>query len=383
MGQNSPVIRRGKRGPQGLQGITGIQGITGPLGVGATGIQGLQGTTGIQGIGTTGIQGNTGIPGGAQGATGIRGNTGIAGPPGGGDSLIWDAYNNAVGTAFTTGDQTLPLTTVRTSDSAFSLASSEVTCNTAGTYKITYDTSLYISTGTSRSQAETWLEVNTTEVNGTRAQIYARTANYGSATSASCYLSLSVNDVVRIRAARTQGTSTLQAPANNIRLVIEKADIVGAQGSTGIWGFTGIGGLGGTQGVTGIQGITGIANLTTTEATATATTTTTSTTDVQTDSMTLTPAAGTYLAFFSGSVTNNTRGTSIYTSIYSGGAQVASSEREANVGGDDINTWIGILPFTCIAKVTVNGAQTIEGRWRVSTGTGTMYERTLNLIRVT
>ena len=382
MGQNTPAILTNERGLQGSAGATGILGLTGILGYGITGIAGTQGVTGIAGLGNQGILGATGLAT-IAGHTGVQGLDGFDGIQGTADSIIWDAYNNAAGTAFTTGNQTLPLTTVRTSDSAFSLASSEVTCNTAGTYKITYDTSLYVSTGTSRSQAETWLEVNVTEVNGTRAQIYARTTTYGSATTASSYLSLSVNDVVRIRAARTQGTSTLQAPANCIRLVIEKADIVGPVGVTGLIGLTGIAGsYTGLRGNTGIQGSGSPTFPTTTEATATTTTTTTATTDTQTNSMTLTPVAGTYMVWFSGSVTDNTRGASIYTSIYSAGAQVAYSEQESNVGGDDVNTWIGVLPFTCIAKVTVNGAQAIEGRWRVSTGTGTMYERTLTLLRI-
>ena len=38
--------------------------------------------------------------------------------------------------------------------------------------------------------------------------------------------------------------------------------------------------------------------------------------------------------------------------------------------------------FCCVAVVTVNGAQSIEGRWRVSAGTGTMYVRGLTLLKV-
>jgi hypothetical protein len=118
----------------------------------------------------------------------------------------------------------------------------------------------------------------------------------------------------------------------------------------------------------------------TSEVTATATTTTTSTTDVLVGSMTTTPAAATYLVWFAGSVTHGTNNANIYISIYAGGTQVAASEillahKWASNGDTD--------SFMCIARVTVNGSQTIEGRWRTSSGTATMYQRTMTLVKST
>lgn len=115
------------------------------------------------------------------------------------------------------------------------------------------------------------------------------------------------------------------------------------------------------------------------EATAIANTTTTSTTDVLTNAMTLTPPAGTYMVLFSGSVTNTAGSAQVSTSIYSGGVQVASSERvyQNVIFGADTDA-----PFCCVAIVTVNGAQAIEGRWRVSGGTGTMFQRSLQIFEV-
>ncbi len=116
-----------------------------------------------------------------------------------------------------------------------------------------------------------------------------------------------------------------------------------------------------------------------TAATATADTTTTSASDVLVNSMTLTPAAGTYMVWFSGSVDHSANNGSGEMSIYAGGAQVASSERDfaRGAGQGDVTT-----PFTCVALVTVDGIETIEGQWRTASATLTMHERTLHIVEV-
>jgi hypothetical protein len=110
--------------------------------------------------------------------------------------------------------------------------------------------------------------------------------------------------------------------------------------------------------------------------------TTTSTTDVLATGMTITPPAGTYMVWFSSSVSSDTNNAEVWASIYSGGTQVSGSERELMRGAAQGNVAIG---FACVARVTVNGAQAIEGRWRVTaSSTGTMESgRTLSIIRVT
>lgn len=105
--------------------------------------------------------------------------------------------------------------------------------------------------------------------------------------------------------------------------------------------------------------------------------TTDSVVDVVMTGMTLTPAAGTYAVFLSGSVDHGSAGGSIETSIYSAGARVPASERRFLRGADPVT-----CSFACHAKVTVNGAQAIEGRWRVAAGIGTMHERTLLISEV-
>lgn len=112
---------------------------------------------------------------------------------------------------------------------------------------------------------------------------------------------------------------------------------------------------------------------------ATADTTTTSGTDGVADSMTVTPAAGTYAVWFSGSIEHSSNNSTINLSIYSGGSQVAASERlfRRGAGQGDVAT-----TFTCMAKVTVNGSQAIEGQWRTSSSTATMHQRQLLIVAV-
>ena len=108
-------------------------------------------------------------------------------------------------------------------------------------------------------------------------------------------------------------------------------------------------------------------------------TTETSATDVLVASMTLTPAAGTYAVTFTSSVELSANNSAAFFSIYSAGSQVAASERKAQRGAGQGD--VG-LPFTCAAKVTVNGSQAIEGQVRVSAGTATIHQRTLMIVEV-
>jgi hypothetical protein len=101
-------------------------------------------------------------------------------------------------------------------------------------------------------------------------------------------------------------------------------------------------------------------------------------TDVLATGMTLTPAAGTWLVTFSGSITNATSGETTYVSIWYNGLQVASSERRWTRGTQAVTGG-----FTCQAIVTVSGALAVEGRWRTTNGTsGSLHQRTLTAVRV-
>jgi len=116
------------------------------------------------------------------------------------------------------------------------------------------------------------------------------------------------------------------------------------------------------------------------QATATANTTLNSGTYTQLGSMTLSPAAGTYLALFSTSASGPS-GSIIDTSLFVGGVQVAHTERS--------NTQETSIPATAfahaiLAKVAPTAGQVVEVRWRNSgtAGTITAHQRTLTLYKV-
>lgn len=152
----------------------------------------------------------------------------------------------------------------------------------------------------------------------------------------------------------------------------------GGGGGRGPTGPTGPGG--GATGPTGATGLSG--NAPNFQATATGDITTSSVTDVVATGMTLTPPAGTYLVWFSGvfSTENSNAEETLYASIYYNGTKVDSSESSCLTGKSN-----GNMPFISIAKVTVNGSQAIEGKWRTTDGAGdtaTMHQRNITALQV-
>ncbi len=112
--------------------------------------------------------------------------------------------------------------------------------------------------------------------------------------------------------------------------------------------------------------------------TATASTTTTSATDVLMSGMTVTPAAGTYSVFFGTALQHTTNNQIVYVSIYVGGTKQTYSERPYQSG-----RWVGSAYCgDTHARVTVNGSQAIEVRWRTSAATATALQRSLMIVRV-
>jgi hypothetical protein len=113
-------------------------------------------------------------------------------------------------------------------------------------------------------------------------------------------------------------------------------------------------------------------------AEASGTTTTTSSSFTSVNSMTLTPASGTYLVWLRGNWKLSAAGT-ISAAIYAGGTQESCSVADDEFSSQTDNL---MTNFATLAKVTVNGSQAIEGRWKVTAGTGTMEERQLLIMRV-
>lgn len=120
------------------------------------------------------------------------------------------------------------------------------------------------------------------------------------------------------------------------------------------------------------------------EAQATANDTLTATSDTLINNMTLTPLAGTYLVWFSSSHTNDSNGDDTYYSIYAGGAQIVPSERIARsfINGVVIGNQPNGTTMATQCLVTVDGTQAIEVKARVTGGTTTIYQRTMNILKV-
>lgn len=118
------------------------------------------------------------------------------------------------------------------------------------------------------------------------------------------------------------------------------------------------------------------------EVSATADTTTTSSTDVLMASMTITPVAGTYLVWFSTTVDHSAQSVAVVVSIYVGGTLKTDSVRSPvprfnGIGANSLSPCVNTN-----GKVTVNGSQAIEIRWKVASGTGTAHQRTLDILRI-
>lgn len=100
----------------------------------------------------------------------------------------------------------------------------------------------------------------------------------------------------------------------------------------------------------------------------------------------VTPAAGIYLVTFAGYYFAGLKNSFIFSSIFSGGVRAPGSEQShaiSNVGAADLDViW---TPFSCNARVTVDGTQDIEGMWKIQGQpgqTGHMYTRNITILKV-
>ena len=110
---------------------------------------------------------------------------------------------------------------------------------------------------------------------------------------------------------------------------------------------------------------------------ATSPATTTSTSYVLATGMTTTPPAGIYAVWAGAHCSGTLAASRVLTSLFRAGAQVVASERTIGgiVNGPAASAMLGVL--------TVDGAQPIELRWRITGGgTATMLGRQLLLLRL-
>lgn len=123
--------------------------------------------------------------------------------------------------------------------------------------------------------------------------------------------------------------------------------------------------------------------LITTEVTATGGITAGTGADTLMTSMTITPVAGTYIAWFDCDLQCATTGASTTFSFYVGGSQVAASVRKvAPFDGGTLSSLNARCGVAIHGTLTVNGSQAIEVRWSASNGTNTAAARTLTILRV-
>ena len=113
----------------------------------------------------------------------------------------------------------------------------------------------------------------------------------------------------------------------------------------------------------------------TTEVSATVDDTTTSISDVLAGGMTITPGAGDYLVWFSGSVEGSSGDSRQHVSLYVNGAQFPHTDRQIWTGGSIPDTSFPVATHAYVPGVLAG--QAIDVRWRTTAGTATMHERTL------
>ena len=95
----------------------------------------------------------------------------------------------------------------------------------------------------------------------------------------------------------------------------------------------------------------------------TATQSTTSLTPVPVAGMSITPAAGTYAVWWDGTTYQSAKGSDSRFSLFKAGVEIESSRSDSTAGGTNYS-----MDFTCLARVTVNGSQSIDGRMSAPTG---------------
>lgn len=119
------------------------------------------------------------------------------------------------------------------------------------------------------------------------------------------------------------------------------------------------------------------------EVTATANANINTGADALLTSMTMTPAAGTYITWFSCDINSGTAGAAISISFYVGGVQNAASLRKIiPFSGGTLTSGSGRGSVAIQAVLTVNGSQAIEVRASTSSGTQTAAARALTTLRV-
>jgi len=376
--------------------------------------QGVQGSQGNQGQGTQGNQGT-------QGTIGTGGVTGYYGE-------FYDSTTQTFPTANTVFAITFNNTQIANGTSIGSPTSRIVIAN-GGTYVFTYTLQIgKVATGTAETLT-IWFRKNgidipassndyTIQSNNTK--IFSSTGMIDNCNSGDYYelvvsadntdlqiLSLparitptrpltpsAILNISQVTYAGVQGNQGTQGRqgVQGVQGLNGAQGFQGSQGFQGNQGFqSGVQGFQGTQGNQGLQGTQGVQGLqgtqgfqggiTSQEVSATADDTITSTTYVVINSMTVTPASGTYIVMFSSSANASATGADINYAIHKAAVIVAQSERNLDFNGGAATNGFDTALHTQ-AIVTVDGTQAIDVRGKTSTGNFVVHERNIILIKV-
>lgn len=118
------------------------------------------------------------------------------------------------------------------------------------------------------------------------------------------------------------------------------------------------------------------------EVSDTANTTTTSNTDALLTTMSINPSAGTYLLFFSTSITSNNAGAAVSCSVYNNGTQDASTLNKI-IPFDGGTLSVGSARGTvAIQRTIVVTTGSVQIRWSTSGGTATCGPRVMTMLRI-
>jgi hypothetical protein len=194
-----------------LVGAPGPQGDPGPTG--ATGPQGDPGATGA--TGATGPTGPTG-PAGADGADGVSA----------GDLPMVQLVRTTVQAGFTGTAQTVlwdgTADIIDASDFTYASGTGLITILNTGRIRVDLDLTFENSSGVGRSDVASYIEINSVEVPGTRRRYYCRQADHGASAAVSGrIISVTANDVLRVRGVRSLGAGTIRTTADGCHLNIQ------------------------------------------------------------------------------------------------------------------------------------------------------------------
>jgi hypothetical protein len=109
------------------------------------------------------------------------------------------------------------------SNSSFvTVSGTEITVAKSGKYKITFDMSTDISSGTSRDTSLAYLTIDDAEVTGSRVWMYNREDSDGENTgSCTLVVDLTAGEVVEVYAVRNSGSDTIVAISGSCRIMME------------------------------------------------------------------------------------------------------------------------------------------------------------------